>query len=34
LMKGFGSASRETGHSRVPAPPESMTGMNALMRAI
>ena len=25
-MKGLGAVSRESGHSRVPAPPERMTG--------
>jgi hypothetical protein len=25
-MKGLGSASRDTGHSRDPAPPERITG--------
>jgi len=27
-MKGLGWARRETGQSRVPAPPESMTGVS------
>jgi hypothetical protein len=27
-MKGLGNASRETGHRRVPEPPDRMTGIN------
>jgi hypothetical protein len=27
-MNGLGCPSRDTGHNRVPAPPESMTGIN------
>ncbi|MCD6044068.1 MAG: hypothetical protein K0R40_3671, partial [Burkholderiales bacterium] len=30
LMNGFGSASRDTGQSRAPAPPERMTGTKTL----
>ena len=30
-MNGFGAASRESGHRRVPAPPERMTGTIGVM---
>src|SRR5438094_5860323 len=29
-MKGFGAASRESGHNRVPAPPDKMIGTNGM----
>ena len=31
FMNGFGNASRETGHRRVPEPPERMTGISMAM---
>ena len=33
-MNGFGAASRESGQSRVPAPPERMTGTIGVMSVL
>ncbi|HEV2607990.1 MAG TPA: hypothetical protein VGT79_08405 [Xanthomonadaceae bacterium] len=33
-MKGFGADSRDNGHSRVPAPPESMIGTSGTERIL
>jgi hypothetical protein len=33
-MKGFGADSRDNGHSRVPAPPESMIGTSGKERIL
>jgi len=30
VRKGFGAVSRDSGHRRVPAPPERMIGTNAI----
>ena len=30
VRKGFGAVSRDSGHRRVPAPPERMIGTNAM----